>query len=312
MNAIIIIEMEFLFLSIIQKVIVCYGMDFLLVLGDIGNSFVILIFDQHRKSACSVYLSSAAIINIIYLSFNIPIMFQTYIFGEPTSSSLVFYKSILTILFVPEAAYGPTNQCIGIGAVLRNRDHRIVFATESSWKGELSDFGFEEYMVDYSEQSATNEVIDAGQFWSNYIRMIKSEVHVRSLESSVRETSFRQRPNDCAPIYLSLRSLGGAEVELMQRLIDVLLHTPHRYIISKGPLHEQIKLAQRMDELGFGIRLSPYAFRDEELTDDINQILINKILREHMTEIGKRIHFHNGLQRAANIIETIVRQHSVQ
>ncbi|CAF4766104.1 unnamed protein product [Rotaria socialis] len=298
MNAIIIIEMEFLFLSIIQKVIVCYGMDFLLVLGDIGNSFVILIFDQHRKSACSVYLSSAAIINIIYLSFNIPIMFQTYIFGEPTSSSLVFYKSILTILFVPEAAYGPTNQCIGIGAVLRNRDHRIVFATESSWKGELSDFGFEEYMVDYSEQSATNEEADY--------------VDVRSLESSVRETSFRQRPNDCALIYLSLRSLGGAEVELMQRLIDVLLHTPHRYIISKGPLHEQIKLAQRMDELGFGIRLSPYAFRDEELTDDINQILINKILREHMTEIGKRIHFHNGLQRAANIIETIVRQHSVQ
>ncbi|CAF3466129.1 unnamed protein product [Rotaria socialis] len=286
MNAIIIIEMEFLFLSIIQKVIVCYGMDFLLVLGDIGNSFVILIFDQHRKSACSVYLSSAAIINIIYLSFNIPIMFQTYIFGEPTSSSLVF------------SAYGPTNQCIGIGAVLRNRDHRIVFATESSWKGELSDFGFEEYMVDYSEQSATNEEADY--------------VDVRSLESSVRETSFRQRPNDCALIYLSLRSLGGAEVELMQRLIDVLLHTPHRYIISKGPLHEQIKLAQRMDELGFGIRLSPYAFRDEELTDDINQILINKILREHMTEIGKRIHFHNGLQRAANIIETIVRQHSVQ
>ncbi|CAM4758192.1 unnamed protein product [Rotaria magnacalcarata] len=86
-----------------------------------------------------------------------------------TISNSSIDKSILTIIFVPEAAYGPINQCIGIGAVLRNRDHRIVFATESSWKGELSDFDFEEYMVDYSEQSATNEVIDVGQFWSTQV-----------------------------------------------------------------------------------------------------------------------------------------------
>ncbi|CAM4797586.1 unnamed protein product [Rotaria magnacalcarata] len=91
--------MEFSFISAIQSVIVCYGIGFLLVLGDIGNSFVILIFYRHRKSACSVYLSSAAIINMIYLSFNIPIMIQTYLFGEPTASSLVFFPSILMTIF---------------------------------------------------------------------------------------------------------------------------------------------------------------------------------------------------------------------
>ncbi|CAF4023067.1 unnamed protein product [Rotaria magnacalcarata] len=91
--------MEFSFISAIQSVIVCYGIGFLLVLGDIGNSFVILIFYRHRKSACSVYLSSAAIINMIYLSFNIPIMIQTYLFGEPTASSLVFYNLYLFISF---------------------------------------------------------------------------------------------------------------------------------------------------------------------------------------------------------------------
>ncbi|CAF2140122.1 unnamed protein product [Rotaria magnacalcarata] len=91
--------MEFSFISAIQSVIVCYGIGFLLVLGDIGNSFVILIFYRHRKSACSVYLSSAAIINMIYLSFNIPIMIQTYPFGEPTASSLVFFPSILMTIF---------------------------------------------------------------------------------------------------------------------------------------------------------------------------------------------------------------------
>ncbi len=29
----------------------------------------------------------------------------------------------LTILFMPESAYGPTNNCIGIGDLLRQRGH---------------------------------------------------------------------------------------------------------------------------------------------------------------------------------------------
>ena len=34
----------------------------------------------------------------------------------------------LTVLFMPESAYGPTNQCVGIGDVLRKRGHRVVFS----------------------------------------------------------------------------------------------------------------------------------------------------------------------------------------
>ena len=37
----------------------------------------------------------------------------------------------LTIMFWPESAYGPTNQCIGLADLLRNRGHRVVFASES-------------------------------------------------------------------------------------------------------------------------------------------------------------------------------------
>ena len=48
----------------------------------------------------------------------------------------------LTILFMPENGHGPTNQCIGIGKVLMDRGHRVVFAAEASWKGELSALGF--------------------------------------------------------------------------------------------------------------------------------------------------------------------------
>ena len=34
----------------------------------------------------------------------------------------------LTVLFLPESAYGPTNQCIGLGHKLLQRGHRVVFA----------------------------------------------------------------------------------------------------------------------------------------------------------------------------------------
>ena len=54
----------------------------------------------------------------------------------------------LTIVFMPESAYGPTNNCIGIGKVLEQRGHRVVFAAEASWKGRLEPLGFEEDLVD--------------------------------------------------------------------------------------------------------------------------------------------------------------------
>ena len=47
-------------------------------------------------------------------------------------------------------------------------------------------------------------------------------------------------------MYLSLGSLGSADVELMQRLIDLLGAAGLRAVVSKGPQHEQIELRERM------------------------------------------------------------------
>src|SRR5207247_2519912 len=47
-------------------------------------------------------------------------------------------------------------------------------------------------------------------------------------------------------IYLSLGSLGSADVALMSRLIEVLAETPHDVIVSKGPQHARIELADNM------------------------------------------------------------------
>src|SRR6516162_10119778 len=89
----------------------------------------------------------------------------------------------LTILFMPESAYGPTNNCIGIGDVLRRRGHRVVFAAEASWKGRLESLGFTEDLVDLALPSA--DAVggeDAGQFWKEFVRDTAPEFRKPTIE----------------------------------------------------------------------------------------------------------------------------------
>jgi len=82
----------------------------------------------------------------------------------------------LTVLFMPESAYGPTNNCIGIGNELLKRGHRVVFAAEASWAGKLTALGFEEDLVDLTpppEGEAVEQ--EAGAFWKEYIQAIAPE-----------------------------------------------------------------------------------------------------------------------------------------
>jgi UDP:flavonoid glycosyltransferase YjiC (YdhE family) len=74
-----------------------------------------------------------------------------------------------------------------------------------------------------------------------------------NLETSVRSTDEPWAPppetlsqDGRALIYVSLGSLGSADVPLMKRLIDVLARTPHRYVVSKGPQHAEYELAENM------------------------------------------------------------------
>jgi MGT family glycosyltransferase len=428
----------------------------------------------------------------------------------------------LTIMFWPESAYGPTNQCIGLAAILRDRGHRIVFAAESSWAGKLAPYGFIEELVDLAEPAEGADDEDAGAFWTQFIAETAPEfrkptieqlesfiqptyqalidgakyceprlreiiathrpdvivednvvlfpalvtggapfvrivscsplevtgpdvpppfsglpsadrsewdsyrkefdrthratwsdfndwvqaqgadplrdlefmphqtaanlyvypaeadyVNVRPLDetwsrmdSSVRETDdeyvvpseVADRPEDSALVYLSLGSLGGADVELMQRLVDVLGTTRHRFIVSKGPQADRITLAdnmvgeqmlpqtkiipqvdlvishggnntvtetlhfgkplivlplfwdqyenaQRIDELGFGIRLDTYRFADEELTGAVDRLLADTELRSRLASIGEAIRERDGLRVGADVIEEVGLKH---
>ncbi|MGA5104028.1 glycosyltransferase [Streptomyces cellulosae] len=179
------------------------------------------------------------------------------------------------------------------------------------------------------------------------------------LDSSVRETDepFTLPPaladRDGALIYFSL---GSADVDLMRSVVASLARTPHRYIVSKGPVHEEIELApnmwgeeylpqtrilplvdpvithggnntttealhfgkpmillplfwdqhdnaQRMAELGYGIRLDPYRFTDAQLHGAIDGLLGDTSPRHKLTYIGETIRSCDGLHTAADLIE---------
>jgi UDP:flavonoid glycosyltransferase YjiC (YdhE family) len=74
------------------------------------------------------------------------------------------------------------------------------------------------------------------------------------MDSSVRQTDLdyelpaaaRSRPPGSSLIYLSLGTLGCADIVLMQRLIDVLSRTRHYYIVSTGSSGEQLQLSESM------------------------------------------------------------------
>jgi MGT family glycosyltransferase len=73
-----------------------------------------------------------------------------------------------TIVFFPEGAYGPTNNCVGIGQVLQAHGARVVFVVEESFAGTLEAQSFEEALMRLKPPAETEEV--PGQFWKDFVR----------------------------------------------------------------------------------------------------------------------------------------------
>jgi UDP:flavonoid glycosyltransferase YjiC (YdhE family) len=424
-------------------------------------------------------------------------------------------SSDLTIVFFPEGAFGPTNNCVGIADVLRARGVRCVFVVEESFAGTLEAKGFEEARMRLKPAPEVEE--EPGQFWKDFVRdtapefrkptieqlstFIKPvweelvdgakyahprleeifadlgpdlivednvvafpavltsgvpwvrivscnplemkdpslpptfsgyptddqtgwdefrgryrEVHEElhedfsnfcmnvgaprlpegefiwesplldlylypqeadyrrsrplapawnRIESCVRATDddfelpSQLRSGKGKLVYLSLGSLGSADVDLMNRLVGVLADTPHRYIVSKGPQHELIDLAdnmwgseflpqpsilpqvdlvithggnntvteclhfgkpmvvlplfwdqydnaQRVDELGFGVRLPTYDFAPRDLTEAIDRLTSDDDLRGRMRNVASRLQSSPGTVRAADLIQESV------
>ena len=410
-----------------------------------------------------------------------------------------------TVVFFPEGAFGPTNNCVGFGRVLRNRGARVVFVVEESFAGTLEAQGFEEALMRLKPPAELEE--EPGQFWKDFVREtapvfrqptieqlegfvlpvwqelvdgaryvedrlreifaeVRPDVIVQDnvvafpavvtaeapwvrivscnplelkdpelpppysgyptgdqagwdefrtryrelheplqrefsdfcvergapplpelefihespglnlylypadadyrrsrplgaswhrLDSCVRgvDGAFELPPGDGPLVYLSLGSLGSADVELMRRLVATLAETRYRVIVSKGPQHELIELApnmagaeflpqpavlphvdvvithggnntvteslhfgkpmvvlplfwdqydnaQRLDELGLGVRLSTYEFDDAELTDALDRLVAEP--PPELARMSHRLQAEAGATRAADLI----------
>jgi MGT family glycosyltransferase len=186
------------------------------------------------------------------------------------------------------------------------------------------------------------------------------------LDSSVRTTEaafelpehLQSDDSDSALVYLSLGSLGSADIELMRRLVGILAGTRHRVIVSKGPLADELELAdnmwgeaqvpqtsvlaavdvvishggnntttesvhygkpmvvlplfwdqydnaQRVAELGFGVRLATYEFDDGELTGALDRLLADTELRARVSAVGDSVRSRDGVVLAADRIERL-------
>jgi MGT family glycosyltransferase len=87
---------------------------------------------------------------------------------------------------------------------------------------------------------------------ADYPREVALNGKWHNLETSVRATDDAwTMPDSIASadgplVYLSLGSLGSADIELMKRLVATLADTSYRVIVSKGPQHDQLELADNM------------------------------------------------------------------
>src|SRR5215217_372790 len=112
-----------------------------------------------------------------------------------------------TIVFFPEGAFGPTNNCVGIGEVLRDRGHRVVFVIEESFAGTLEEKGFEERLMRLGAPPEQEE--EPGQFWKDFIR---------DTAPVFRKSTFEQLGEFIAPTWQAL--LDGARY-VDERLVEI-------------------------------------------------------------------------------------------
>jgi MGT family glycosyltransferase len=112
-----------------------------------------------------------------------------------------------TVVFFPEGAFGPTNNCVGIAEVLRSRGHRTIFVIEESFAGTLEEKGFEERLMRLAPAPEVEE--EPGQFWKDFIR---------ETAPVFRKSTFDQLGEFMAPTWEAL--IDGARY-VDDRLVEI-------------------------------------------------------------------------------------------
>lgn len=113
-----------------------------------------------------------------------------------------------TIVFFPEpGAWGPTNNCVAIAEVLRERGHRIVFVVDTSFEGVLEGKGYEERVM---RMAPPDEDADPNADpWTEFIRVTAPEF---------RKPTIEQQETVTKPIWEAL--VAGAKYS-HERLMEI-------------------------------------------------------------------------------------------
>ena len=86
-----------------------------------------------------------------------------------------------TVAFFPEpGAWGPTNNCVAIADVLRERGVRAVFVVEESFRGVLEERGFDEALFRVSPPPEHEEQV--GEGWAEWVRANAPEFQKPTIE----------------------------------------------------------------------------------------------------------------------------------
>jgi hypothetical protein len=87
-------------LTNIENVLTIYGYSIAMILGNIGNVFIVLIFSQQRQSACAIYLICAAIVNIVYLTYDVIVTIFIFYYPDRTTGEIIFCKTNKYLLYI--------------------------------------------------------------------------------------------------------------------------------------------------------------------------------------------------------------------
>jgi uncharacterized protein (TIGR00661 family) len=72
---------------------------------------------------------------------------------------------------------------------------------------------------------------------------------------------------------------------------------------------DQYDNAQRIHEMGYGIRLATYTFTDEQMHNALSSLLSDTALQKKMQENAKVIQSRDGLAVAASVIEKVANKY---
>jgi hypothetical protein len=87
-------------LTTIENQLTVYGYSICMILGNIGNVFIVIVFSQQRQGACAIYLICSAVMNIVYLTYDgIATIFMFY-YPDRTILVIIFCKLYKYILYI--------------------------------------------------------------------------------------------------------------------------------------------------------------------------------------------------------------------